>query len=213
MKLKKKNKFKKIIIILIIVFFLSILLIFFYSSKISPKLLEYAKIESKRVGIDIISKNISKEVIEILKDNNIFNIEKDNNGNIELIDYNTETVNKILVESSKIASNNFKEFKDKEDGIVTNIPMGIITNNVFLENLGPKIPIRLDLNGNVLTSLKTNITSYGINSALVEISIKIEANVVILVPLRSEEISIVNEVPISIKIVEGNVSNILSNIN
>ena len=210
--MKLKRIIKRIIISLVISLILSIFLIYFYSSKISPRLIEYAKIESKRVGIDIISKNISKEAIDILKTNNIFNVEKDNNGNIELIDYNTEVVNKILMDSSKIAVENFNEFKKNEDGLVTKVPMGIITNNVFFENLGPKVPIKLDLNGNVLTSLKTNIKSYGINSALVEISIKIEANLIILVPLRSEEINIVNEVPISIKLVEGNAINLLSNI-
>ena len=210
--MKLKRIIKRIIISLVISLILSIFLIYFYSSKISPRLIEYAKIESKRVGIDIISKNISKEAINILKTNNIFNVEKDNNGNIELIDYNTEVVNKILMDSSKIAVENFNEFKKNEDGLVTKVPMGIITNNVFFENLGPKVPIKLDLNGNVLTSLKTNIKSYGINSALVEISIKIEANLIILVPLRSEEINIVNEVPISIKLVEGNAINLLSNI-
>ena len=210
--MKLKRIIKRIIISLVISLILSIFLIYFYSSKISPRLIEYAKIESKRVGIDIISKNISKEAIDILKTNNIFNVEKDNNFNIELIDYNTEVVNKILMDSSKIAVENFNEFKKNEDGLVTKVPMGIITNNVFFENLGPKVPIKLDLNGNVLTSLKTNIKSYGINSALVEISIKIEANLIILVPLRSEEINIVNEVPISIKLVEGNAINLLSNI-
>ena len=210
--MKLKRIIKRIIISLVISLILSIFLIYFYSSKISPRLIEYAKIESKRVGIDIISKNISKEAIDILKTNNIFNVEKDNNGNIELIDYNTEVVNKILMDSSKIAVENFNDFKKNEDGLVTKVPMGIITNNVFFENLGPKVPIKLDLNGNVLTSLKTNIKSYGINSALVEISIKIEANLIILVPLRSEEINIVNEVPISIKLVEGNAINLLSNI-
>ena len=101
----------------------------------------------------------------------------------------------------------------KNDNIITRIPMGMVTNNLFLENLGPKVPVRLNLVGNVLTSLKTRVKEYGMNSALVEISIRIEANVEILVPLRVEQIKIVNEVPISIKIVEGNVSSLLSSYN
>ena len=43
-----------------------------------------------------------------------------------------------------------------------------------MENLGPKVPIKLRLDGNVITSIETNVKSYGYNSALIEISIKIE---------------------------------------
>ena len=66
------------------------------------------------------------------------------------------------------------------------------------------------LNGNVLTSLKTNVKEYGINSALIEVSVKIEANIDLVVPFKSTEIKVINEVPISIKVVKGNVSSILN---
>lgn len=205
---------KKIIFLIVILLFIfTIIVLYIYDKKISVSLIKYAKIESKKIGIDIVSKNVSDEVIKVLDKENIFDIEKDNNGNIELIDYNTKTVNKILSVASKTVVKNFDDIEKKDDGIVAKVPMGIVTNNLFLENLGPKVPIRLSLVGNVLTSLKTRVKEYGINSALVEISIRIEANVEVLVPLRVEQIKIVNEVPISIKIVEGNVSSLISSYN
>ena len=47
---------KKIVIILISIFLLTLLLIYFYSKKITPLLMKYAKIEGKKIAIDIISK-------------------------------------------------------------------------------------------------------------------------------------------------------------
>ena len=38
---------------------------------------------------------------------------------------------------------------------------------------------------------------------------RIEASVKVIIPFESEEINIVNEIPISIKIVKGNVSGLL----
>lgn len=196
---------------MIIIF--TIISLYFYDKKISNVLIKYAKIESKKVGIDIISKGVSDEVVRVLDKNDIFTVEKDNNGNVELIHYDTKVVNEILSVTSKVVMNNFERIEKKNDGIVTYIPMGVVTNNLFLENLGPKVPVRLSPVGNVLTSLKTNVKNYGINSALVQISVRIEANVDILIPLKTGEIKIVNEVPVSIKIIEGNVSSILSSNN
>lgn len=214
MKLKRKKSIKKkLIIIFIFILIISILLLYCYDRKISKTLIKYAKIESKKVGIDIISNGVSDEVVKVLDKNDIFTLDKDNNGNIELIHYNTKVVNEILSLTSKVVMNNFKEIKKRKDGIVTYIPIGIVSNNIFLENLGPKVPVKLSLVGNVLTSLKTNVKNYGINSALVEISVRIEANVEILIPLKTGEIKIVNEVPVSIKLIEGNVSSFLSSYN
>ena len=176
-------------------------------------LLDYAKIESKKKGIVIVSEGVSDEVVKILENNNIFNIEKDDNGNIELIDYDTKTVNEILSVSSKKVVNNFNKELSKNKGIIAYIPMGIATNNLFLENLGPKVPVKLVLDGNVVTSLKTDIKQYGINSALLKISVRIEAYLKVLVPLRGDQIKVVNEVPIVVKMVQGNIASILSSYN
>ena len=198
-----------LIIIFIFIFVLTILLLYFYSSKISPLLIKYSRIECKRIAIDIISKEVSDEVIKILNDDNLFVLEKDSSGNIELIDYNTKVVNKILSTTSKKVTKNFKDVQLKNKGIVTKVPIGVVTDNIFLENLGPKVPIKLVLNGNALTSLNTNVKEYGINSALIEVSVKIVANIDIIIPFKSSEIKVVNEVPISIKVVKGNISSIL----
>lgn len=214
MKLKNKNnKHKKIIVIIFFILIFTFISLYFYDKKVSNVLIKYAKIESKKVGIDIISKGVSDEIVKVLDRNDIFSVDKDNNGNIELIHYNTKVVNEILSVTSKVVMNNFKEIEEKNEGIVSYIPMGIVTNNLFLENLGPKVPVKLSPVGNVLTSLKTDVKNYGVNSALVQISVRIEANVDILIPLKTGEIKIVNEVPVSIKIIEGNVSSFLSSYN
>ena len=204
---------KKVIIVIIFVLAFTILLLYFYDKKISISLLDYAKIESKKKGIVIVSEGVSDEVVKILENNNIFNIEKDDNGNIELIDYDTKTVNEILSVSSKKVVNNFNKELSKNKGIIAYIPMGIATNNLFLENLGPKVPVKLVLDGNVVTSLKTDIKQYGINSALLKISVRIEAYLKVLVPLRGDQIKVVNEVPIVVKMVQGNIASILSSYN
>lgn len=193
-----------------IIIVLTILIMYFYSNELSPLLMKYAKIESKKIAIDIISNGVSDEVTKVLNENDIFYTEKDNNGNVETIDYNSKVVNEILSVTSKRVLKNFEKVENENNGIITYLPIGVITKNIFFENLGPKIPVRLNLEGNVLTSLKTDVKEYGINSALIQISVKIEANIQVVVPLYAKEMKVINEVPISIKIAKGNVSSILN---
>lgn len=199
---------KRVLLIIISLIFFSLVLIYFYSKKLSPILIKYASIEGKNKAIDIISKNISKSICNSYNDNDLFIVEKDKNGNIETVDYNSKTINNLLSISTKQAIKNFNSLKDKK--YISYIPLGASTKNIFFNNLGPKIPIKLELDGNVMSSLNTNVKEYGMNSALVEVSIRLESNISIIIPFNKKDIKIVNNIPISIKLIKGNISGILN---
>lgn len=188
----------------------SILLIYYLSNRVMPTILITSKNIVKETGMNIISENVSDRIITILDKEELFKIEKDINGNIESIDYNTKVVNEILKEASNISYNNFKKYEKEKDGIVTYVPLFSGSKNIFFSNLGPKVPIKLILDGNVITSLQTDVKEYGYNSALIEISVRIEANTEVILPFKTTNEKIVNIVPISIKIVEGDVSPLIN---
>ena len=73
--------------------------------------------------------------------------------------------------------------------------------------MGPKIPVRVEFVGSVLTNINTTIKEYGINNALIEMVIQIELKEKIILPILSKEILITNEVPVSYKIINGNIPN------
>jgi len=211
MKLKKKKSIKnKVLFLFILLVLTSIILLYYISNKVLPSLLTYSENIVKEEAINLVSKNISNNIIKILDKEELFIIEKDNEGNIESIDYDSKVVNEIIGEASNTVQENFKEFQKKKDNIVTGVPIFASSNNIFLENLGPKIPIKLRLDGNVITSIETNVKSYGYNSALIEISIKIEANTEVVLPFKTKKEKVVNIIPISIKIVQGNVTSFLT---
>lgn len=201
---------RKIIVTFFIIVLIIIFVLYFYSYKMMPLLIRYSKIKSKKIAIDIISKNVSDDVVKILDKEDLFLVERDNLGNIETVDYNSKVVNKILSDTSKRVVKNFQDLKSINNGIIMKIPVGIISNNVFIQGLGPKIPVKIILDGNVLTSLDTKVKEYGVNSALIEVSVKIEANIDVIIPFKTSEIKVINNVPISLKIAKGNVSSILN---
>lgn len=211
MKLKKKKSIKnKLLFSIFLITICSLVFLYYISNRVLPSVLTYSENIVKEEGIMLVSENVSKNIIKILDKEKLFKIEKDNEGNIESIDYDSKVVNEIINEASITVQDNFNRFQKKKDNIVTYVPIFSSTDNIFLENLGPKIPIKLKLDGNVITSLETNVKEYGFNSALIEISIKVEANAEVIVPLKTKKEKIVNVIPISIKIVQGNVNSILS---
>ena len=210
MKLKKKKSLKrKIFLILLLIITCSILLIYYISNKVMPTILISSENIVRETGMNIISENVSDRIISILDKQELFKIEKDLDGNIESIDYNTKVVNEILKEVSIVSYDNFQKYEKEKDGIITRVPVFSGSKNIFFSNLGPKVPIKLILDGNVITSLETNVREYGYNSALIEISVKIEANTEVILPFKTSNKKITNIVPISIKIVEGNVTPLL----
>ena len=59
--------------------------------------------------------------------------------------------------------------------------------------------------GNVTSGIKTEVKEYGINNSLVTISVEIKVELMVILPFSSDYISIDNEIPIAIKLIQGKV--------
>ena len=160
---------------------------------------------------------------ESVLDDEMYNVIQNKNGEIQTIDFNPVIVNRFLSKTTSIVSDNLRKLekgeiddisfinsdnydvKNLKNGVISEVPMGIITNNVLLSNLGPKIPVKINLIGNVVSSVETKVRNYGINSALIEIYANVEVTEEVIIPFQTERIKITNNVPISIKIINGSV--------
>lgn len=71
------------------------------------------------------------------------------------------------------------------------------TNIPLLGNLGPKIPIRFHVIGNVHSDVTASIEEFGINSAYVEVGIHMEVNVQIIVPFASKSSTVSQNIPVA----------------
>lgn len=220
----KKNKIiNKIIFILILIFISTIYIFKIFNEKSLPQLISYSEIETKKIVSILVSNTIIEEISNNTNINNFFITTKDNNGDIQSIDFNTSEVNKILNKSSKLVEQNLKYLEsgevdklnlnnlssiDKEKlkkGIIYELPSGIVLNNTILNNILPKIPIKMNLIGNVFTKITTDLESYGINNALLKVNINVEAEVKILMPFVSSNTKLNVEIPLIIKVIEGSV--------
>ena len=213
MKLKKKKKIKPIIIIIIILVN-SFLIIKYINKTISPKIIHYASLEIKKLSNLIITKSIKTESLEKLNINDLFLITKNEKNEILTVDINTVILNKVILESTITIQENLKKLEqgkinnnneENKNGVVLKIPLGQIYNNFLLNNLGPKIPVKLKILGDMETKINTNIKNYGINNALIEITLDITIKEEVILPISTEEIKVTSSLPVAMKIIEGSV--------
>lgn len=227
-KLKQRKRRNKIMLLQIIVIFsilMSYLLIKYWNYKVTPLLMNYAESETKKITTLVINNAVTKQLASTLSQEELFNIEKNQNDEVTLVTYNSVNVTRMLstitnliqlnlksieegnVDLVELPQNSIEDYNKKiiNNGIIYEVPIGTITTNAFLSNLGPKIPIKLNLIGDVISNIETKVTNYGINNALLEIGVYVEVSAKINLPFISKTVKVSNVIPISMKVIEGKV--------
>ena len=225
-KLLLKNIY--VLIFLFLIFF-SLVFLIVLNKRAMPIIINYANVQTKRIGIEILRNAGIKEVNELLKDKNLFKITKNNNGEIESIDFDTGIINESLLVVAKNVRKRLKEVekgenlpeevymdvldKDLKKGIIYEVPIGVVFGNSFLANVGPRIPVKIKYSGNVGLDVKTRVSQYGINSALIEVYIYVEVTQRTILPFSSKDIKLTSEIQIVMKVVKGSTPYYLSGTN
>jgi len=158
---------------------------------------------------------VKKENMLILKNSFIENREKNTinsdlikvtlNGKEEIIsvDFDIPACTKILGNITDSMNGYLGAYNYK--GYRTDIPLGFLSKNPLLMNLGPKIPIKVEIADIALGNITTQIREYGINNALVEVFAEIYVKTSILYPLETFEESTTYKTLLSSKIIAGTV--------
>lgn len=201
---------------------LSFLLLFYYSKKLTPSLREYGEAEVRRIVTLIINSSVSKSVSSIDSDtlftrgtyNESNDISFDMKKIMELVSSITDLVQDNLnyiqkgdIDHLDIDFNSVSriDYEMIEEGVVYYFSSGSFYGNTLLANVGPKIPIRFSMLGDIVNDVDSEVKEYGINSALVEVRVQFEVRMLIVMPFTSKEVKVESSVPIVMKIVEGNV--------
>ena len=219
MKLKryKKNKvssyFSRGLIFIIISLIFAFIIINYFARKANEILLPMAESQTRKVITMIINSACDEEIIG----NNLYSINKDSNNEIKMITYNSYEVTKLINDVTSNIESKIKTIENNEmnyygeygdivnSGVISEIPFGVIFGNSLLNNIGPKIKIRLNLLGDIMSNIETEVKPYGINNAYIEVRIKLEVNARIVLPFAAKMVSISNVIPLSMNVVQGTV--------
>ena len=198
MKLKERLKRKYYILITFLIsLFLFIIIFSLYIKKLNPKLNDYIDFLVK----DEIYKKVIKSNNFITNEevNDILYIDKNKSNEIVYLDYNMDKTYKLLnkyIESLK---------KDNSKSKILTVPLFIASDNIIISSLGPKIKFKYEIIDNVKGKIKTKVTDFGVNNALVEMYFELEIGYLVVIPMNKKESVLKTEILISSKIINGKV--------
>lgn len=228
---KAKRKHNFFAIILVSLFLMVFFFLYIVNERLMPTYLRYAEIQTEKIASYVVSKAINARTTDVLDVNDIIEEVPSDTTGMVTAKFNTEIINRVRAETATLVKEYLEQAENGDlsnlpnleyveydvgkmqagDGIVFFVPLGQVLNLPIIGNLGPKIPIRFHLVGNVHTDVASKIIEFGINNAYVEVSVKIEVNVQIIVPLASESASVQETIPIAIGLIQGTVPNIYTN--
>lgn len=148
--------------------------------------------------------------------NSLYSIEKDSQGNIVQVQFNSYEMNQLLykmletIDASLLAAQDGEKDPTTdqvfyEDGVLYEVPIGYFTNLFFLYSKGPKLKVKIRMMNDVTGELKTSVEEYGINSSLVKISLSLKFDAEVLTLFSSSSLQDENEIPLVIQVISGNV--------
>lgn len=204
----------KIIIIIIFIILITYLMIKLFTIRSEKILLNYANNKSIQISTILTNRALYEILYNYKYDSfmntitikdNMLDISLDNTKVNELLYLVNENIlkNINLLEKGKYDNLNIDYLQETD--LIFNVPIGVIYDIPILVGIGPKIPFKLDIITNSDNSVYTNIRDYGINNSIIEVILKINLNIQIILPFTSKEMQIVKEIPIDTKIIQGKV--------
>ncbi|NLL30193.1 MAG: sporulation protein YunB [Clostridiales bacterium] len=198
---KVKNIKFIIIIISLCIIFNSI--IYFFHNNISPAVIKIAEEKLKNEATNIIYENALGIYSREFDYSEIMSIEKDSEGNITLLRADTVKLNYLSSRLILAANDEIAELENM--GI--EVPLGYMTKNLAVHNLGPKVNINLEQIGNITSTYESIFESAGINQTRHKIYLNVSMKMRVVIPLNSKEVEISCQIPISETIVVGKIPN------
>lgn len=205
-----------------------VLFLYFLNSRLMPTYLDYAEVQTYKIASHVVSKAINARTSSVLDVNEIIEDLPTESDYMLTTKFNTEIINQVRAETTALVKEHLEmaengdlsqlpelenvEYNVSEiqqgDGIVFFVPIAQALNLPILGNLGPKVPIRFHIIGNVSSDVSTKITEFGINNALVEVNINLKVNVQIIIPFASRTATVEQTIPVAIGLTRSQVPNI-----
>ena len=209
MRLKRKKKTNYFIIFLIVFVITRIML-----KDIGSKLAYHIE----NIVIKNVNKSVYNNVFSILGSDElgseelleVISLSKNNDGEVISVDYNMNIAYDVLSNCmedlySSITSLDMSSLYKSGINNVYYIPMGLIYNNVLLDNLGFRIPCKINFISDIDMGFRTKVKDYGVNNLLIEIYLVIDIKNYIMSPSTYKEFGEKYEILVASKIVLGRI--------
>ncbi|QHE53427.1 sporulation protein YunB [Pontibacillus sp. HMF3514] len=203
---------------------------------LEPKLLEIAEAKTDQFARNAIFEAVNKKIGDGLNEDIIIIDENDSNGYVRSVQWNMPLINRThyqthyrvqqylerLEEGKAVEPGESLDIDvDQENGStqqellekpqIARIPLGQVTNNVLLNNLGPKIPVHFATIGDVESQVIAKVEYHPINNTMYQLYLRVKVNLRILLPFSTDTTTVETEIPIAQNTVHGDVPEFYNN--
>lgn len=203
---QSKNVIKKKMVFLLVLFVItSLVSTFQYKKLISPNIDAIGEIKAKGMVTEIINNTISHGFSnnEYYEDKNLFYVKTGKDGEINMVQSNTQLINKMVSQFAETLQENYSKVEEQK----IKVSYGAI--------LGSKILSQVDLNVNLRVlplsvsnfDFITEFETQGINQTKYKVYVIIDSNVRVLAPFIASDFHIKNKILIAETVIVGDVPN------
>lgn len=195
------------VIIILLILFIGFLSLFEYKARdlVHNTVDNEFEIHAMNAIDDAVAEVLSQEIIDY---ESLIITGTAQDGSVNSLHTNTAAVNILKSKLSREITEKIRQDKFVNVGV----PVGAFTGLVLLSSLGPDIRIKLNLNGSVTTTIKSELTSAGINQTMHRIYLLVDADVSLTCPIISYETNFVSEYELCQTVIVGNTPNMFANI-
>ena len=195
-KSENTEKFIRIFFILVIAFSIVKIVL----DAVNPIFDTLCEDEAKGLATKITNEQATK-VMQKYSYEDLFIIEKDEDGNISMIKSNVFPINQIISDVAIYVQNEIDNL-ERDD---IKIALGSFTGMKLLSGRGPYVKIKISSIGNIDTDLKSEFISQGINQTLHRVYLQLECKMNILTPFDRIEKDISNQILIAENFIVGKI--------
>ncbi|GGD76857.1 sporulation protein YunB [Paenibacillus nasutitermitis] len=198
---KPRNRRKLWLFISLILFLFFFQTFIFVERNLQGPLMTVAKVRVKQVATKAINKAITDQVAKQGDIEKLIEWKMNDNGKVSGFMLNYAEHMRITSQTADRVQSMLNDIKD----IPEKIPLGQALGSAIIASFGPRIPVKFEPTGAVKVDLQTKQQDAGINMILVEVYMRIVAEVSIIIPFDTQPELVETEIPISYLLVVGDV--------
>ncbi|GGG05014.1 sporulation protein YunB [Paenibacillus abyssi] len=193
---------RNLLVIVLLIFFIFTVQTFIYIERnLRPPLMHVAQLRVKQIATQAINKAISEQVATHTTSEDLIDWKTNGTGKISGFMINYAEHMRITSETIGTVQETLEEIKK----VPEHIPVGQAIGSAVIASFGPRVPVKFEPVGAVQVDLNTRQKDAGINMILVEVFIRIVAEVAIIIPFDTKPEIVETEIPISYLLVVGDV--------
>lgn len=196
---RRKRRRRVVFLLLLITMAFALQSFIFVEKNLKPPLMNLAKVRVKQIATQAINSAITDRLSQGANYDKLIEWQRDNNGNVSSFVLNYAEHMRITADTVSTVQNQLLQLKSMPE----HIPVGQAMGSALLASFGPKVPVRLVPMGSAQVSLNTRYENAGINMILVEVYIRIIAEVSVIIPFDSKPEVVETEIPVTYVLVVG----------